>query len=197
MPMALEYSRKALAEVGEKKRRSAQATVTHLFNGMRPLHHRDPGPILEFIADAARGGAIVEMICDGVHLDPAIVRSVYDTVGRDAAVLITDAMAAAGMPDGEYQLGPQAVVVSQGVARLAQGDSIAGGTAHLIDCVKVAVEQAGIPLVDAVYMASAVGARILGVSDRGELAAGKRADIVAIDSELRPVMVWRGGAEIK
>ncbi|MCI1661350.1 MAG: amidohydrolase family protein [Actinomyces sp.] len=193
---ALEYSREKLEAQGEAGRRSARATVTHLFNGMRPLHHRDPGPIAEFVSDAARGGAIVEMICDGVHLAPSLVRDVYETVGRDGCVFVTDAMAAAGMADGRYQLGPQAVTVTDGVARLSEGGSIAGGTAHLLDCVRVAVQQAGIPLADAVHMASAQGADILGDPRVGRLAAGAFADLVETDEDLRAVRVWRRGEPV-
>lgn len=188
---ALEYSREELANAPQV--RSAHATVTHLFNGMRPLHHRDPGPIMEFISDASRGGAIVEMICDGVHLDPELVHTVYETAGRDSCVLITDAMAAAGMADGSYQLGPQAVTVQDGVARLTEGMAIAGGTAHLLDCVRIAVQKGNIPLVDAVYMASAQGAAILGDPTVGALEEGKRADFVYVDEDLRPLQVWRQG----
>lgn len=193
---ALEFTRTALSEVDPDRRRSPRASVTHLFNGMRPLHHRDPGPVPEFVSDAARGGAIVEMICDGVHLDPSLVRDIVETVGRDNCVFVTDAMAAAGMPDGSYQLGPQAVTVSGGVARLTGGDSIAGGTAHLLDCVRVAVKQAGISLVDAVHLASAQGASIIGDPTIGSLAAGCRADVVAVDDDLRPVAVWRRGTPV-
>lgn len=192
---ALEYSRRRFRQA--RTPRGPRATITHLFNGMRPLHHRDTGPIAEFLSDAARGGAVVEMICDGIHLDPSIVRDVYELVGRDHAVLVTDAMAAAGMPDGRYTLGPQDVVVRDGVARLAQGESIAGGTAHLLDCVRVAVTAAGIPLVDAVYMASEQGARILGDSSAGALAAGKRADIVEVDTELNVRCVRRRGTVVE
>lgn len=168
------------------------ATVTHLFNGMKPMHHRDPGSIAEFLAAGARGDAVVEMICDGVHVNPTLVRCVYEVLGRSRCVFITDAMAAAGMADGSYQLGPQAVTVTDGIARLTDGGAIAGGTAHLLDCVRVAA-GAGIPLVDAVFMASAQGARILGDETVGALEVGKRADVVCLDSELHPLRVWRAG----
>lgn len=192
---ALEYSREVLDRV--EKPRSGRATVTHLFNGMRPLHHRDPGPIAEFLADSSHGGAVVEMICDGIHLDPQLVREVYTILGREQCVFVTDAMAAAGMADGEYQLGPQKVRVADGVARLAEGDAIAGGTAHLLDCVRVAVQKAGIPLVDAVYMATATGAAILGDSTVGALESGKKADVCVVDADLRPVAVYRRGQKIR
>ncbi|MFZ1381459.1 MAG: amidohydrolase family protein [Scrofimicrobium sp.] len=174
--------------------RGGRATVTHLFNGMRPLHHRDPGPISVFLAAAERGDVVVEMINDGTHLDPQLVRQVLDIVGRDNAVFVTDAMAAAGMPDGDYVLGPQAVTVEGGVARLAEGGAIAGGTARLVDCVRTAVLKSGISLVDAVYLGTVQGAKILGLTDRGELAPGKRADLVVLDpGNLGVLRVIRGG----
>lgn len=177
--------------------RGGRATVTHLFNGMRPLHHRDPGPISVFLAAAERGDVVVEMINDGTHLDPQLVRQVLDLVGRDNAVFVTDAMAAAGMPDGNYVLGPQAVRVENGVARLAEGDAIAGGTARLLDCVRTAVQKSGISLVDAVYLGTLQGARILGLTDRGELAAGKRADMVVLNADdLSVFRVIRGGEAV-
>jgi N-acetylglucosamine-6-phosphate deacetylase len=176
--------------------RGARPTVTHLFNGMRPLHHRDPGPVPEMIAAAARGRAVVELIGDGVHLDPQLVRAVVELIGRDGAVLVTDAMAAAGMPDGEYELGGLPVVVSRGVARLRDGGALAGGTAHLIDVVRTSV-RAGVPLADAVFMAATGPARVLGRNDVGSLAPGTRADVVLTDDDLRPVRVLRGGEEVR
>ncbi len=190
---ALRWSREKLAATPSP--RSAQVTATHLFNGMRPIHHRDPGPIPEFIADAARDGAILELIADGVHVAPSMVRAVYETIGRDAIVFVTDAMAAAGMADGHYELGPQAVIVDHGVARLADGGSIAGGTSHLIDQVRLLVSEVDMPLVDVVYMASAQGARILGDDTIGSLAVGKRADVLVTSDSLHPQRVFRTGAE--
>ena len=192
---ALEYSRARFAQSNTS--RGPRATITHLFNGMRPLHHRDTGPIAEFLSDAARGGAVAELICDNVHVDPLLVRDVYELVGRDHVVFITDAMAAAGMPDGAYTLGPQDVVVRDGIARLAQGESIAGGTAHLLDCVRVASTLGGIPLVDAVYMASVQGATILGDERIGSLEAGKFADVVEVDSALNVLRVLRRGTVVE
>ena len=192
---ALAYSRERFSQVVTK--RGPRATITHLFNGMRPLHHRDTGPIAEFLSDAARGGAVAELICDSIHVDPTLVRDVYEMVGREHVVFITDAMAAAGMADGQYTLGPQDVVVKDGVARLAQGNAIAGGTAHLMDCVRVAVTHGGIPLVDAVYMASMQGATILGDRTVGSLAPGKKADIVEVSGDLNVRRVWRRGTVVE
>ncbi len=172
--------------------------VTHLFNGMRPWHHRDPGPVAACLAAAARGDAVVELVADGVHLADATVRSVFDLVAPDAVVLVTDAMAAAGVPDGDYVLGGQAVRVADGAARLAAGaqaDALAGGTAHLLDVVRQAV-TAGVPLVDAVRAAATTPVALLGLDDVGALEAGRRADVVVCSPDLRPLHVLRGGVPV-
>lgn len=172
--------------------RSARATATHLFNGMRPIHHRDPGPITAMLSAAERRELVVELIADGAHLSPELVRHVYELLGREACVFVTDAMAAAGMPDGQYRLGSQDVTVADGVARLTGGNSIAGGTSRLIEQVRL-MAGAGIPLVDCVYMAATGPAVVLGRDDIGELAAGARADLLIVDDELAPVRVYHGG----
>ncbi|WP_233188295.1 N-acetylglucosamine-6-phosphate deacetylase [Actinomyces qiguomingii] len=172
--------------------RSTRVTATHLFNGMRPMHHRRPGPVPEFLAAAARGECIVELIGDGLHVAPAMVRDIFETLGRESIVLITDAMAAAGMPDGDYVLGSQAVTVADGVARLTEGGAIAGGTAHLIDVVRD-TWRGGIDLVDAVFAASRQGAEILGDDSVGALEPGGWADVVVTDADLNPVTVIRRG----
>jgi N-acetylglucosamine-6-phosphate deacetylase len=180
-------------------------TATHLFNGMRPLHHRRPGPIAACLAAAARGDMVVELIGDGVHLDPATVRSVFDMVGADQVALVTDAMAAAGVADGRYELGPMSVEVLDGVARVVPEEGspesggegpIAGGTAHLIDVVRLAV-SGGVPLVDAVRSATAVPARVLGLTGEvGSLEPGARADVLVTDAALRPLRVLRQGVDV-
>ena len=182
----------ALAALAAPGTRSARPTVTHLFNGMPPLHHRDPGPVAACLAVAARGGAVVELIADGVHLAPAVVKMVFDTIGPAGIALVTDAMAAAGMPDGSYVLGPVKVRVKDGVARLAEGGAIAGGTAHLLDVGRCTV-AAGVPLADAVQAATSTPAAVLGRADIGALAAGLRADVVVVDDGLVPVRVMLGG----
>ncbi|SPT53432.1 N-acetylglucosamine-6-phosphate deacetylase [Actinomyces bovis] len=176
--------------------RSGRSTATHLFNGMRPMHHRKPGPVPEFLAAAVNGDCILEMIGDGVHLNPAIVLDMFETLGRENVVLITDAMAAAGMPDGDYVLGPQAVTVLNGVARLTGKDSIAGGTAHLLDVVRT-TWKGGVDLVDAVFAASCQGAEILGDDSIGALEAGMWADVLVTDADLHPVTVIRRGERVE
>ena len=186
---AVTQARAALAGAGA---RSARPTATHLFNGMRPLHHRDPGPIASCLAAAGRGEVVVELIADGTHLAAGTVRAVFDLVGAGSIALVTDAMAAAGMPDGTYDLGPMQVRVLDGVARLADGGSIAGGTAHLLDVVRCAA-RAGVPLEQAVLAASGTPATVLGRRDLGALEAGRRADVVVVDASLAPQRVMRAG----
>lgn len=124
------------------------ALVTHLFNGMPPFHHRQGGPVAAALTAAARGEAVVELIADGVHLAPDVVRMVFETVGPEQIVLVSDAMAATGLGDGDHVLGSLPVRVVGGVARLLSPDgslgSIAGSTSTLADCVRWAVDVAGV-----------------------------------------------------
>lgn len=190
--------REAIAAAGDALRRShgrsPRPTATHLFNGMRPIHHRDPGPALAALDAAAQGDLVGEVIADGVHLAAETVGHVFDIAAPDSLVLITDAMAAAGMADGSYRLGALDVTVEDGVATLSEGGSIAGGTAHLIDVVRFAVREAGVDLTTAVRAASAVPAQVLGAQDEiGSLRAGLRGDVLLVDEQLHPVQVLRGG----
>lgn len=168
-------------------------TVTHLFNGMPPLHHRSPGPVAACLRLAAQGTVAVELIGDGVHLDPATVRMVFELVGAGNVALVTDSMAATGLPDGDYALGPAAVVVRDGVAALKSNGALAGGTATLLEVVRRTI-AAGVSPADAVKSATLVPARILGLeAEIGSLKAGMRADIVAVDGDFGLVAVLRGG----
>ncbi|NMM86097.1 N-acetylglucosamine-6-phosphate deacetylase [Rhodococcus sp. SRB_17] len=176
-------------------------SATHLFNGMPPMHHRAPGPVAACLAGAARGEMVVELIADGVHLAPETVSMVFDTVGADQIALVSDSMAAAGMSDGDYRLGPLAVRVEGGVARLATPDgsegAIAGGTARLLDVVRSTVFEANVPLADAVTAATRTPARLLGLdAERGTLAMGSRADILVTDRSLHNPHVLLGGSSV-
>ncbi len=195
--------------------------VTHLGNAMPPLHHRAAGPVAAAIAAAARDEASVELIADGVHVDAGFTRMVFAAAAPGRVVLVTDAMAAAGMPDGSYQLGPLRVRVAGGVARLAPdggsgggpeggggggpeggggggpegggGGAIAGGTSSLLRVAATAV-AAGVPLGEAVRAASLAPARVLGLSGRGGLAPGMAADLLVTDRDLTPRRVMRAGS---
>ncbi|GAP79239.1 MULTISPECIES: N-acetylglucosamine-6-phosphate deacetylase [Brachybacterium] len=188
---------RSIAALRRSRGRSPLPTATHLFNGMRPIHHRDPGPALAALDAASRGEMVVEVIADGVHLDARTVAHVFSIAAEDHVVLVTDAMAAAGMADGRYRLGALDVTVEAGVATLTEGGAIAGGTAHLVEVLRLAVLEAGVELVAAVRAASTVPARVLGLEDEiGSLAAGRRADVLMVDRQLRPVTVLRGGQEV-
>jgi len=163
--------------------RGGRPLVTHVFNGMPSLHHRAPGPVAACLAQAAKGDAVLEVVGDGVHLAPGTVRMLFDLVGPDGLSLITDSMAASGMPDGTYTLGGQDVVVADRTARLVEGGSIAGGVATLLDVVRWCVTEAGIPLVDAVTAASRTPARALGLDDVGTLEAGRLADVLVVGED--------------
>ena len=176
-------ARAAIDQVVRGGAREGRAIATHVFNGMRPLHHRDPGPIAGCLAGAARGEVVLEVIGDGAHLDPGTVRMMFDLVGPDAIALITDALSACGMPPGRYSLGDLDIVVDDTVCRLAEGDSIAGSIATLLDVLRWVVGHAGVPLEDAVTAATATPARVAGLADAlgvGSLAAGSRGDVLAL-----------------
>lgn len=159
----------------------AGATVaTHLFNQMRPLHHRDPGPVVAALNDDR---VTVEVINDGLHLHPAVVRMVWAAAGVSRTVLVTDAMAAAGLGDGDYTLGGLHVQVREGTARLASTGAIAGSTITLADAVRRAVRDLGVSLVEALHTASTVPAAALRLTDVGALLPGRYADLVVLDSK--------------
>ena len=166
------------------------AVGTHVCNGMRPVHHREPGPIIALL-DAP--GVICEQVADGHHLHDGMLRHVIRTAGPDRVALITDAMDAAGMADGDYELGGQAVVVTDGVARLARGGAIAGSTLTMDAAVRRAVHS-GVSIVDAARMAAGTPARALGLdAEIGTIEVGRRADLVRLDDALAVTGVLRAG----
>lgn len=160
--------------------------VTHLFNGMNPLHHRNPGvPCAALTLD----GLSAQIIADGIHLHPATVRL---AVRNANALLITDALQAADMPDGVYDLGGQDVTVKDGVARIAAGN-LAGSTLTMERAVSNVMKFAGITLAQAVQMASTRVADSLGLSDRGRIRSGLRADLCLLDEDLSVSGTFVGG----
>ena len=184
----------ATAEVASAAVDAGAAHATHLFNGMRPLHHREPGAAGALLD---RDEVTCEVIADGVHLHDTTIRLVARAVGPARLVLITDAMAAAGMPDGDYRLGSMRVNVSGGVARLADRTGsaapIAGSTATMDRVVRRAV-AAGLPVAEVAAAASTNPARVLGLGDRvGALRPGLEADLVVCDDDFRLTAVMAGG----
>ncbi|MCV7204226.1 N-acetylglucosamine-6-phosphate deacetylase [Mycolicibacterium peregrinum] len=173
---------------------AAGATVaTHLFNAMRPIDRREPGPVIALIEEPS---VTVELITDGVHLDPAIYRHVMRSVRPDRISLITDAMAATGMPDGRYQLGPVPVDVTDGVAFVGGTDTVAGSTATMDQVVRFAFAHCGLDRDDALMLvarqASLNPARALGLP-AGDLIPGAAADLVVLDQDLSVTGVFRRG----
>lgn len=162
--------------------------VTHIFNAMPALGHRDPGPVLAFLDDPR---ATVELIFDGIHVSPELAAYVMRML-PDRVVLITDAMAAAGAPDGDYMLGDLPVEVRDRVARLAGLDTIAGSTLTLDRAVRNAVAY-GIPLAQAVRSATILPAEYLSLHNVGRIATGARADLVALDDDANVTKVMYRG----
>jgi N-acetylglucosamine-6-phosphate deacetylase len=170
---------------------AAGATVgTHVFNGMRPPHHREPGPVVALLDTPP---VVCELIADGVHLHPGMLAFAARAAGPERTALITDAMDAAGMPDGTYTLGGQEVTVQDRVARLTTNGSIAGSTLTMDAAFRRAV-AAGIGLPDAAAMVATTPARVLDLDDEvGALEAGLRADLVVLSSDLSVKRVMRAG----
>jgi N-acetylglucosamine-6-phosphate deacetylase len=164
---------------------------THVFNGMRPPHHRAPGPVFALLGAPS---VVCELVADGVHLHDGTLLFAASVTGADRAALVTDAMAAAGMPDGSYDLGGQEVEVSDRVARLTRDGAIAGSTLTMDAALRRAV-RAGIPIVDACRMASTTPARAIGLGETvGSLQPGWRADLAILDEDLQVVRVMRAGS---
>lgn len=166
--------------------------LTHLYNAMPPIHHRNPG----VIGAAAESDKIsAEIICDGIHVHPSSVRLAFRLFGADRICLISDALRCCGMPDGEYMLGGQQVYLQNNVARLADG-TIAGSATNLFTCMQNAIAF-GIPAEAAVRAATYNPARAIGALDLvGSIAPGKLADFVICDKNFQAKEIYIGGKNI-
>ncbi|MCF6469771.1 N-acetylglucosamine-6-phosphate deacetylase [Nonomuraea sp. MG754425] len=208
LPGALDLIRMAVAEgvlaaVGHTAAGYEQAiegieagasVATHLYNAMSPLGHRAPGPVAALLDDER---VTVELVNDGVHVHPAMLRLAYEVAGPGRTALITDAMSATGLGDGDYVLGTMAVHVDDGVARLVEGGSIAGSTLTMDAAFRRAVQELGLSLPDAVQVTSLTPARLLGLADRiGSIAVGKAADLVVLSDSLEVDGVLKDGVWI-
>ncbi|MBI4417471.1 MAG: N-acetylglucosamine-6-phosphate deacetylase [Ignavibacteriales bacterium] len=161
------------------------AHVTHMFNAMRPFHHREPGVVLGALL---HNELKIELIADGIHVHPAVMKLLYNVKGEGGIVLITDAIRASGMPDGEYTFMDQTIAVRGKRAYLADG-TLAGSTLTMEEAVKTMVRQVDVPVTNAIRMATFNGAKVLGVSHRkGILAVGKDADLVVLDPDFKVQM---------
>lgn len=162
--------------------------LTHTFNAMPPLNHRDPGPI----GAALDADIFCEVISDGIHLHPSVVRMLYRILGSGKMVLISDSMAATGYADGAYTLGELDITVKDGIARTQDG-ALAGSTTNLRLMVKNAIAF-GIPETDAIKMATLTPARASGIDDEiGSITVGKRADILIVDEDLNVKQAYLNG----
>ena len=167
--------------------------ATHLYNAMPPLNHRNPG-VIGAVRDSGKCHA--ELICDGVHIHPSVIRATFAMFGAERMILISDSMRATGLDDGEYTLGGQPVSVKGNLATLHDG-TIAGSATNLMDCMRYVVKEAGLSLETAVMCAASNPAKEIGIFDEaGSIAVGKRADFVLLDKELNIVGVYIDGKEI-
>ncbi|SEO23357.1 N-acetylglucosamine-6-phosphate deacetylase [Paenibacillus sp. OV219] len=177
---------------------AAEAGLTqavHTFNAMRGLHHREPGTVGAVMTDHR---IHAELIADGHHVHPAAIRLLVAAKPKDRVILITDAMAAAGLGDGQYDLGGLVVDVLYGVARLREGGSLAGSTLTMIDAVRYMLAHTGLSVSEVSQMASGNPARQLGIDDiTGSIAEGKLADLVLTDTSFTSVRrTWVNGRQI-
>ena len=156
--------------------------ATHLYNAMPPFTHRAPGVVgAAFDSPHCRA----ELICDGVHIHPSVVRATFQLFGDDRMILISDSMRAAGMEDGQYTLGGQDVAVKGKYATLVSDGALAGSVTNLMDCMRTAVKEMQIPLESAIACATMNPAKAIGIYDRyGSISTGKIANLVLLDQDL-------------
>lgn len=170
--------------------RAGASGTTHLFNAMPPLNHRQPG----VIGAALASGAYVELICDGVHVHESVIYAVHRMFGSKL-VIVSDSLRSAGMPDGQYQLGGQPIVVKDGKATLLDG-TIAGSSSNLLEEVKIAV-AGGVPLEAALTAVTAAPAKAVRLDGKtGSIAVGKSADLLLLDPELNLCFSFIDGHKI-
>ena len=171
-------------EIGIEVAKAGAKCLTHTFNAMKPIHHRMPG----LIGAALDTDMYVQVICDGIHIHPSVIRMLYKMFGADRMVLISDSMRATGLKDGKYDLGGQTMLVKDGVARTADG-ALAGSTSTLFQCVKCAISF-GIPAEDAFKMASETPAKLMDVK-KGKITTGYDCDLIVLNdkNELDSVVV--------
>ena len=168
--------------------------AVHLYNAMPPFTHRAPG-VIGAVCDSPHVNA--ELICDGVHIHPSVVRATFRMLGGDRIIFISDSMRATGMPNGRYLLGGLEVDVTGNRATLASNGALAGSATNLMDCMRTAVRHMGIPLETAVACATANPAKALGVYEsRGSITPGKKADLVLLDKELEIKLVVKDGVRV-
>ena len=168
--------------------------AVHLYNAMPAFTHRAPG-VVGAVYDGKH--VMAEIICDGIHIHPAMVRATFEMMGADRMILISDSMRATGMPDGQYTLGGLDVKVVGKRATLVSDGAIAGSATNLADCMRTVVKEMQIPLETAVACATINPAKSLGIDDQyGSIKAGKKADIVLLKDNLDLQAVVKDGVRL-
>ena len=162
---------------------------THVFNGMVGLHHRNPGTVGAILSDDR---IYAQVIADGIHLHPAVLKLLMRAKGRSRTILITDAIRAAGMQDGKYESGGQVITVQDGVVRTVSG-GLAGSTLTMDCALRNSIVFGDLPFEQALQMATSTPAEALGLKDKGVLTPGADADVVLLDPELRVRLTLVGG----
>jgi N-acetylglucosamine-6-phosphate deacetylase len=181
----------ATYDVAKRAFAEGASHVTHAFNAMRPLHHREPGPVGAAVEAA---DVTVEVIADGVHLHPATVNLLVRALGPERVCLITDAVTPAGLPSGKFRIGRDEAVLSAGSIRLP-GGTIAGSAATMDAVVRNVVEWGVAGVAEVLHMASAVPAPVAGVAARkGKIAPRFDADLVALSADFSVLGTWVGGS---
>jgi N-acetylglucosamine-6-phosphate deacetylase len=183
----------ATYDIARRAFHAGASHVTHAFNAMRPLHHREPGPVGAAVESP---GVTVEAIADGVHLHHATVNLLVEALGVDRACLATDAVTPAGLPSGKFRIGREEAVLDSGSIRLPDG-TIAGSAATMDSVVRNVVDWGIADAAGALRMASAVPAAVAGVADRkGKIATGYDADLVVLSADLGVWETWVGGRRV-
>lgn len=176
----------------EQMKQSKAKHITHLYNAQRGLHHREPGVTGHAFLDE---DTYVEVIADGFHIHPEMIKMAYKMKGPDRIEIITDAMRAKGMPDGESELGGQKVIVKDKQARLESG-SLAGSVLEFQDAFRNVIEFTGCSIEDAVKMSSVNQAREFGLTQKGMITSGKDADLVVLDPDFNVEKTFSYGKEV-
>lgn len=187
---AIAHSDASYEEAKEAFKRGA-SHITHCFNGMRPIHHRDPGIVVAALEERQ---VSLQAIVDNVHLHPAIVRLLHRVKGAEGVVLVTDALQAMGLGDGDYRFGGHDVKVRDGIARLSDG-TLASSTVTMNEALRNTVEL-GVPLHDAIAMACRTPAEILGLPYKGRIETGADADLVLLDDRYEVQWTMVGGRSV-
>ncbi len=175
----------ATFDESDKTFKAGACHVTHLCNGMPPFNHREPGV---FGAAVENPNVVVELICDGIHIHPAMIRTIFKLFSSKRVAIISDSMEATGMPDGDYELGKQHVIKKGSLATLEDG-TIAGSATNLFDGLKHAIEF-GIPVEDAIRSATETPAKSIGIyPEVGSLQVGAKADVLIINEQFELIQV--------